>query len=100
PQETGLARGPVPYGRGARTGARPSVVVLVGVRVGLGGVHGAVGVLGRRVYRVDLQRGITNVGDVMPLARGYEHHPVVIDDLLELQGVRCRAHLDASPPLL
>ncbi len=53
-------------------------------------------VLGWRVERVDLQRFLADIRDVVPAARGHKDDPIVLDLALKGQLVSLWAHLHPS----
>ena len=93
----------VQTGPDAEVEATPAVdlvVVLGGVGLRLGAVDGAVGVLGRRVQRVQLHVARPHVADVVPGAGRHDERPVVAHRVGLVDGVLRRAQVELGLALL
>ena len=101
------ARARARRGRRARQGRPPPVVtprpalalhVLGGHRLRFRAMDGAVGVLGRRVERVDLQLAASRVDDVVPDAGGDDDRPIGLRIVRLLHLVLAPRKLDRAVP--
>ena len=68
--------------------------------LGFGFMHRADGVLGRRVERAELERGVPHVDDIVPRARGNDDGIVSVHARFLPQRIATRAHIDLGAPLL